>query len=140
MNRWFQKNMKFVFLAPSIIFIVAMIIAIAGAGGLKGFGAGITALGQMPGEKSFWNMFSIGGDRVSSWIIASLLGACTAQAGLQPVLSAKNAGQARKACIITAFVAAPLRRLSATHQKLSPDLTEGSLRKRPTNTSFLPQA
>ena len=27
MNRWFQKNMKFVFLAPSIIFIVAMIIA-----------------------------------------------------------------------------------------------------------------
>ena len=52
-------------------------------------------------------MFSIGGDRVSSWIIASLLGACTAQAGLQPVLSAKNAGQARRACIITAFVAAP---------------------------------
>ena len=27
MNRWFQKNMKFVFLAPSIIFILAMIIA-----------------------------------------------------------------------------------------------------------------
>lgn len=27
MNRWLQKNMKFVFLAPSIIFIVAMIIA-----------------------------------------------------------------------------------------------------------------
>ena len=27
MTRWFQKNMKFVFLAPSIIFIVAMIIA-----------------------------------------------------------------------------------------------------------------
>ena len=27
MNTWFQKNMKFVFLAPSIIFIVAMIIA-----------------------------------------------------------------------------------------------------------------
>ena len=35
------------------------------------------------------------------------MGACTAQAGLQPVLSAKNATQARKACIITAFVAAP---------------------------------
>ena len=87
--------------------IVAMIIAIVGAGGLKGFSAGITALGNIPGEKSFWNMFSIGGDKVSSWIIASLLGACTAQAGLQPVLSSKSAGQARKACIITAFVAAP---------------------------------
>ncbi|MBR5708731.1 MAG: hypothetical protein IKX41_05040, partial [Oscillospiraceae bacterium] len=87
--------------------IVAMVIAIVGAGGFKGFSDGITALGNMEGEKSFWNMFSIGGSKVSSWIIASLLGACTAQAGLQPVLSAKNAKQARKACIITAFVAAP---------------------------------
>ncbi len=87
--------------------IVALVIAVHGAGGVKGFTSGITALGSMEGEKSFWNMFSIGGDKVSSWIIASLLGACTAQAGLQPVLAAKNAKQARKACIITAFVAAP---------------------------------
>ena len=59
-------------------------------------------------------MFSIGGSKVSSWILASLLGACTAQAGLQPVLSAKNAKQARKACIITAFVAAPFGFFTAT--------------------------
>ena len=94
--------------------IVAMIIAIAGAGGVNSFAEGITALGNMEGEKSFWNMFSIGGDKVSSWIIASLLGACTAQAGLQPVLSAKNANQARKACVITAFVAAPFGFFTAT--------------------------
>lgn len=87
--------------------IIALVIAVHGAGGLKGFTTGINALGSMPGEKSFWNMFSIGGEKVSSWIIASLLGACTAQAGLQPVLAAKSAKQARKACIITAFVAAP---------------------------------
>jgi SSS family solute:Na+ symporter len=59
-------------------------------------------------------MFTIGGSKVSSWIIASLLGACTAQAGLQPVLSSKNAKQARKACIITAFVAAPFGFFTAT--------------------------
>jgi solute:Na+ symporter, SSS family len=52
-------------------------------------------------------MGSIGASKISSWIIASLLGACTAQAGLQPVLSSKSASQAKKACIITAFVAAP---------------------------------
>ena len=86
--------------------IIAMVIAVTGAGGLSAFKAGVDNLSSSSGG-SFWNMFSIGGSRVSSWIIASLLGACTAQAGLQPVLSAKNAKQARKACIITAFVAAP---------------------------------
>jgi SSS family solute:Na+ symporter len=52
-------------------------------------------------------MTSIGMPKVSSWIIASLLGACTAQAGIQPVLAAKDIPTAKKACIITAFVAAP---------------------------------
>jgi len=93
--------------------IVAMIIAVSGAGGLKSFSSGISAL-QTANGKSFWNMFAIGGSKVSSWIIASLLGACTAQAGLQPVLSSRNAKQARKACIITAFVAAPFGFFTAT--------------------------
>ena len=103
--------------------IVAMIIAIVGAGGFKSFTSGITALGNMEGQKSFWNMFSIGGDKVSSWIIASLLGACTAQAGLQPVLSSKNEHQARKACIITAFVAA-LSAMRSSSTKRSTELAE----------------
>ena len=93
--------------------IVAMVIAVSKAGGMQSFTDGIGAL-QTSGGKSFWNMFAIGGDKVSSWIIASLLGACTAQAGLQPVLSSKNAKQARKACIITAFVAAPFGFFTAT--------------------------
>ncbi|NLO49476.1 MAG: sodium:solute symporter family protein [Clostridiales bacterium] len=60
------------------------------------------------GEASrYLNMFTIGLPKVSSWIIASLLGACTAQAGIQPVLAAKDIPTAKKACIITAFVAAP---------------------------------
>ena len=93
--------------------IIAMIIAVSGAGGLQAFKSGIDGL-QTSNGGSFWNMFSIGGSKVSSWIIASLLGACTAQAGLQPVLSSRNAKQARKACIITAFVAAPFGFFTAT--------------------------
>ena len=46
----------------------------------------------------------------------------------------------RTSAIWTALVAAPLRILSETHQKLSPDLTEKSLRRRPTNTSSCPSA
>ena len=42
--------------------------------------------------------------------------------------------------ICTALVAAPLRRLSLTHQMLRPFSTEKSRRMRPTNTSSLPQA
>ena len=94
--------------------IVAMVIAVSGAGGLQAFKNGIDGLQASGSGGSFWNMFSIGGSKVSSWIIASLLGACTAQAGLQPVLSSKNAKQARKACIITAFVAAPFGFFTAT--------------------------
>ncbi|MDR0813269.1 MAG: sodium:solute symporter family protein [Oscillospiraceae bacterium] len=56
---------------------------------------------------SFFNMFRIGMPKVSSWVIASLLGACTAQAGIQPVLAAKDVPTARKACFITAFIVAP---------------------------------
>ena len=93
--------------------IIAMIIAVSRAGGMDAFTNGISNLRAENGG-SFWNMFTIGGSKVSSWIIASLLGACTAQAGLQPVLSSKNAKQARKACIITAFVAAPFGFFTAT--------------------------
>lgn len=67
------------------------------------------ANGAELGDKctNYFNMFTIGGSKVSSWIIASLLGACTAQAGIQPVLASKDVPTAKKACIITAFVVAP---------------------------------
>ena len=87
--------------------IIAVLVVVSRVGGFSEFSSSVRELKAAGNGGSFWNMFSIGGTKVSSWIIASLLGACTAQAGLQPVLSAKNAKQARKACIITAFVAAP---------------------------------
>ena len=86
--------------------IVAVVVAVIGAGGWSIFTERICVIQACNGG-SFWSLGTIGGTKISSWIIASLLGACTAQAGLQPVLSAKNAKQAKKACIITACVAAP---------------------------------
>ncbi len=70
--------------------------------------AGSTLKTTPQGEAArYFNMLTIGFPKVSSWVIASLLGACTAQAGIQPVLAAKDVPTAKKACIITAFVAAP---------------------------------
>ncbi len=57
--------------------------------------------------------FSIGVPKVISWIIASMLGACTAQAGIQPVLAAKDERSAKTACIVTACVVAPFGVLTA---------------------------
>jgi len=55
----------------------------------------------------YWSWFGIGVPKVTSWIIASILGACTAQAGIQPLLAAKDIPTARKSAVITAFVVAP---------------------------------
>ncbi len=79
--------------------ILAIILSLKMIGG---FGTLTTTL-----DSSYFNMTSIGMPKVSSWIIASLLGACTAQAGIQPILAAKDMHVAKKAAIITAFVAAP---------------------------------
>ena len=69
---------------------------------LGGISAITTAL-----PDSYTNWFSIGPSKVSSWIIASILGACTAQAGIQPILAAKDGKVARKAAFITAAIVAP---------------------------------
>ena len=87
--------------------IVAIFVALGKVDGWTGFLRGISAVEAADTTKHYFNMFSIGGAKVSSWIIAGLLGACTAQAGVQPVLAAKDIPTAKKACIITAFVAAP---------------------------------
>lgn len=55
----------------------------------------------------YFTMTGIGMPKVSSWIIASILGACTAQAGIQPLLAAKDANVAKKSAFITALVVAP---------------------------------
>ena len=87
--------------------IVAIVFALGLVNGWDGFMTGIREVEAADTSKDYFNMFSIGGTKVSSWIIAGLLGACTAQAGIQPVLAAKDVKTAKKACIITAFVAAP---------------------------------
>lgn len=87
--------------------ILALVLALGLVGGFGGLVGGVRAVEAAESGKDYFNMFSIGGVKVSSWITASLLGACTAQAGLQPVLAAKDVKTARKACIITAVVAAP---------------------------------
>lgn len=94
--------------------ILAIILSLSAVGGFGGFTEGIAAVEAAEEGKNYFNMFSIGMPKVSSWVIASLLGACTAQAGIQPVLAAKDVKTARKACIITAFVAAPFGLFTAT--------------------------
>ncbi len=79
--------------------LLAIILALSKVGGI---GQVVSAL-----PPSYFSMTAIGGSKVSSWVIASLLGACTAQAGIQPILASRDVPSARKAAIITAFVAAP---------------------------------
>lgn len=92
--------------------LLALFLAISGVGGWSSFTQGIAAVEATDGG-NYFNMFSIGLPKVSSWVIASLLGACTAQAGIQPVLAAKDVPTAKKACIITAFVVAPFGIITA---------------------------
>ena len=79
--------------------LLAVFLALSKVGGFSELTTGLPA--------SYFSMTAIGMPKVSSWVIASLLGACTAQAGIQPVLAAKDIPTARKAAILTAFVAAP---------------------------------
>ncbi|MDD9302079.1 MAG: sodium:solute symporter family protein [Desulfobacter sp.] len=74
---------------------------------------GIENLGQMLPAQPYYSMTDIGMPKVSSWVIASILGACTAQAGIQPLLAAKDGATAKKAAVITAFVVAPFGLLTA---------------------------
>lgn len=86
--------------------VLAICFALGEVDGWGGFTEGIRKVEETNGG-NYFNMFTIGMPKVISWIIAGVLGACTAQAGIQPVLAAKDVPTARKACMLTAFVAAP---------------------------------
>ena len=60
-----------------------------------------------------FNMAVIGYPKISSWLIASVLGACTAQAGIQPLLAAKDIHSAKKAALITVPIVIPFGILTA---------------------------
>jgi len=62
---------------------------------------------------SYFSPVSIGGNKVSSWIIASVLGACTAQAGLQPILKSKDEQTASRASFFIALIVAPFGIITA---------------------------
>ena len=93
--------------------IVAVIMLIQKVGGWDGFLSGVHGVETSDGG-NFLSMTSIGFPKISSWVIASLLGACTAQAGIQPVLGSKDIPTAKKACIYTAMVTAPFGLFTAT--------------------------
>lgn len=93
--------------------IVAVIMLIQKVGGWSGFISGVHDVEAMHGG-NYLSMTSIGFPKISSWVIASLLGACTAQAGIQPVLGSKDIPTAKKACIYTAMVTAPFGLFTAT--------------------------
>lgn len=68
---------------------------------------GFSALKISLPPEPYFTMTGIGMPKVSSWIIASILGACTAQAGIQPILAAKDVNVAKKAAFITGLIVAP---------------------------------
>lgn len=63
--------------------------------------------------ESYFSPVSIGAPKVISWVIASVLGACTAQAGLQPVLTSKDEATAKKSSFGIAAIVAPFGILMA---------------------------
>ena len=93
--------------------IVAVIMLLHKIGGWEEFVSGVHNVEAVHGG-DYLSMTSIGFPKISSWIIASLLGACTAQAGIQPVLASKDIPTAKKACFYTAMVTAPFGLFTAT--------------------------
>ncbi len=86
--------------------ILAVFLAVRRAGGWSGMTESLMEIDAANGTNHF-SMFGVGIDKVSSWILASVLSAGAAQASIQPVLAAKDPKTAKKACLISAFVVAP---------------------------------
>ncbi|SNS62832.1 solute:Na+ symporter, SSS family [Anaerovirgula multivorans] len=115
----------------SIIHLIAMyggiILSLSFAVGDIG---GMSVLRETLPE-SYFSWTNIGMSRVSSWIIASILGACTAQAAIQPILVAKDVNVAKRAAIITSLVVGPFGILTAllgmTAKVKFPDLANAKL-------------
>lgn len=92
----------------NILHIVAMYGGIIGAILLTlGDMGGVQILKTSLPADPYFTMTGIGLPKVSSWIIASVLGACTAQAGIQPILAAKDVDVAKKSALLTALIVAP---------------------------------
>lgn len=93
--------------------ILAAGLGIAALGGGSAFRDTMAQVSADTGT-NYLGALSIGAPKIISWLVASALGACTAQAGIQPVLAAKDEVSAKKACFITAAVVAPFGAVTAT--------------------------
>lgn len=85
--------------------ILALVLCLKNIGGLQ------VLPSKLP--ESYFSCLTIGFPKVSSWIIASVLGACTAQAGLQPILGAKDEKTAERSSYAIAALVAPFGILTA---------------------------
>lgn len=67
---------------------------------------GISVISSNVG-KEYFNISAMEYEKVLSWVTASVLGACTAQAGIQPILRSKNEHVAVKSSFLIALCVAP---------------------------------
>ena len=93
--------------------LFALAYVMMSLGGPEGFAEQVHAM-DASYEENHFSMTAIGFPKVSSWILSGILGACAAQAGIQPILAARDVPSAKKACIITALVTAPFGLITAT--------------------------
>ena len=85
--------------------IMAVIWCLADIGGIEGLKKVL--------PEAYFAMDHIGISKISSWLIASVLGACVAQAGIQPILASKDEKTAVKSSYLIAVIVAPFGILSA---------------------------
>ena len=85
--------------------VLAVLACVNNIGGLS------TLHASLP--ESYFHMDSIGIPKVSSWLFASVFGACVAQAGLQPILGARDEKTAERASYLIALLVAPFGLLTA---------------------------
>ncbi len=86
--------------------ILAVVLALRDMGGWGNFKATLDTIDAAEGTRHF-SMFGVGASKVTSWIVASVLSAGAAQASIQPVLAARDAKVAKKACLLSVLVVAP---------------------------------
>lgn len=106
--------------------ILAVFLAVRAAGGWSGMKESLDAIDAVEGSNHF-SMSGVGIDKVSSWILASVLSAGAAQASIQPVLAARDPKTAKKACLISVFVVAPFGLFSCLLGMASRVLSEQGL-------------
>lgn len=85
-----------------IMYAGAVLAIFLSAKDINGLGTLTTTL-----PENYFSALNIGPAKVGAWVLASVLGACTAQAGLQPILTSKDEKTAVKSSFLIAAIVAP---------------------------------